>query len=131
MSNEVSAPTEICPAGGAFCNSSFFIRPLLLDNPKHYAVPSFQGFMSCVFSYQDTYFERKLWQYRLLPSHRFARVGYKISKLRKIRQKHTSRTVNASHLETEKNPNKRQNKTKESIRKVYLLSIVGVFSQWN
>lgn len=88
--------------------------------------------MSCVFSYQDTYFQRKLWQYRLLPLHSFARVGYKIPKTGKVRQKHTSTTVNASHLETEKNHLQNlQNKTRESIIKVYLLSTVGVFSQWN
>lgn len=94
------------------------------DKTKNYTAVSFQRSTNCVFSYRATFFQRKLWQYRLLPSHSFATVGYKITEIGKIRQKHTSMTVNASLLETGKNPG-------ESIRKVYLLSTVGVFNQWN
>lgn len=111
---------------GAFHNSSSFIRPLVLDKTKNYTAVSLQGSMNSVFSYQTTYFQRKLWQYRLLASHSFARVGYKITEIEKIRQKHTSMTVNPHLLwKLEKN------QTRESIGKVYLLSTVGVFSQWN
>lgn len=91
MSNEVSAPTEVCPAGGAFHNYSSFIRLLVLGQIKNYTAVSSQGAMGCDFSYQTIYFQRKLWQYRLLPSDSFARVGFKITEIRKTKtHKHDS-----------------------------------------
>lgn len=125
MSNEASAPAEVSPAGGAFHNYSSFIRLLVLGQIKNYTAVSPQGAMGFLFSYQTTCFQRKLWQYRLLPSDSFARVGFKITEIRKTKtHKHDSECFILFR-------NCGKKKIYKALKKVYLLSTVVVYSQWN